>query len=690
MTARIALAIFVAFLTGFVLLGGGPIGAISFAQQATTTPPSSPPCNGANIEWINPSGNPQTAATGPGAEASNKPETQGSPGTATDGYHLVAWISGSPDTPRVEFTWQGSGNEQPITTNATKVGNDTFEFYFDLAGVQESIGSGTNPSEIDSHTFRAKLFAGAAGTTLCDTDEQEVEVNNTNHTGQEDLDPRNEDRGETVEIMYPANGQGVGFYKNTAYIDVKYSAGTTHVYVWYTLSAPGTEPVWKACGNDQTGANGAGDASTGVDCVLATGDTPGQVRAIGATANDAAPELPADAKPQFHDSGDAHRATGYEQVPTNITDVTLTPNDNDVQANASGFFPCSPVISFRVTDQLGRKVTGANVDVHAAGPSDNLYFDDSGNNSSAHQAPNAAHNKTELTADCESTTQDPPPEAASGQNQAEHETAGNDIKHIESTTGTGEDGTFKFQLATRAKTTGTTDILMVADVDDNDQVCAGSEPIATTAIGWGAAPSPGPAPVGEGTACPTSTTASPTSTTTSPTPTSSSTSPTPTSSTGSPSPSNTTGSPSPSNTTTQPPPNECSDGQDNDGDGNIDGNDEGCADGDGDESTGDTPAQQTTPTTVTGRYDDNQNRHEGRVRAKPRKCKIGRVTIVKQVQPGQDDVVGRDKTNGDGEFAIPDRNANGNFYSVAKRKVFTNSNGVRIICQKDRSKTYNV
>ena len=674
-TARVALSIFVAFSLAFVLLSGGPIGAISFAQQATTTPPATPPCNGAQIEWLNPSG---TATTGPGPEASNKAETTPAAGTATNGYHLVAWISGNPDTPRVEFTWQGSGNEQTITSNATKVGTDTFEFYFDLNGVQETTGNMNDPG-IDTIPFRAKLFAGASG-IQCDSDEQEVEVNNQDHQAPQNADPRNEPQGETVEILYPANGQQVGFYKGAATLDVKHSAGVTFIYAWYTLSPPGTEPTWKACNTD---GEAAADAATGVKCTLAAGDTPSQVRAVGVTANDANTSLPTAARPQSNDSGDAHRSNGYEQVPTNITDITMTPNDPQVQPNASGNFPCSPVISFRVTDQLNRKVVGANVDVHAAGPSDNLYFDDSGNNSSAHQAPNSAHAKTELTADCESSTQDPPPEA-SGTSQAEHETAGNDIKHIESqAAGTAEDGTFKFQLATRAKNTGTTDILMVADVDDNDQVCAGSEPVATTAIGWGVAPQPGPAPVGEGTACPTVT---PTSTTSSPSPSQSttSTSPTPTSSNTS----TATSSPSPSNTTTEPPPGECSDGVDNDGDGDIDGNDGGCADGDNDESTGDEPDREVRNTTVTGRYDDSQNRHEGRIKAKPRKCKVGRVTIVKQVQPGADDVVGRDKTNSDGEFTVRDPNADGTFYSVAKRKAFTNANGVRIICKKDRSPNY--
>ena len=657
-TARVALAIFVAFLTAFVLLSGGPIGAISFAQQQTTSPAGAP-CNGAQIEWVNPSGD----ATGPGSEMSNKPENAGQAGaTTTDGYHLVAWVSGSPETPKVEFKYkEGTNPEVPITpaSGATRIGStDTWEFYWNLNGVPEGTVGPMGPSTI---SMVATLYAGSSATE-CDKDTENAYVNNASPSGTPN--PQNEAQAETVEITYPTNAGTWGMFNRAGQIEVRFSQPeTTYLIASYTVTPVGSEPVWNKCGTE-TASNAT---SGGIKCTLANADhKPEQVTGVAVMANDTPSSSPQPAD-QLNDSGDAHRVFGYVQTPLGVTIAAFT---NQVAANGSGDFPCSPIITAKITDQNGREVSGANVDVHAAGPTDDLYFDDdnaSSNEVSSSQPPNTGGHTSESGVDCESSTV-PPPFTADV--QGDHDQGGNDIKHIESTSGTSEDGEFSFRLNNRSKTTGTTDVLVFADLDDNDQFCSGQEPSTTTAIGWGTAPAPGSAPAGPS-ACPSgSATTSPTTTSPSPTPTQSSASPTPT------------------NTTSSPPPNQCSDGVDNDGDGAVDGNDQGCADGDGDESTGDAPPAQAFPTTVSGRYDDGQNRHEGRVNAGPKRCEKGRKVVVKKVRVGRDKVVGSDTSNRAGAWSVTDRGADGTYYSVAKKKTFTKADGTVVTCRSDRSRRY--
>jgi hypothetical protein len=58
---------------------------------------------------------------------------------------------------------------------------------------------------------------------------------------------------------------------------------------------------------------------------------------------------------------------------------------------------------------------------------------------------------------------------------------------------------------------------------------------------------------------------------------------------------------------------------------------------------------------------------------------------LKKQKPGKDRTVGRDRTNRSGNWKIRKRRARGRFFAVAARKVFTNRQGTRIICAKDKS-----
>ena len=628
-TARVVLAIVTSAMVLLVLFGSGSV--VSFAQQAQqTTPSGTPPCRGAQIEWLNPSGstNPSTGSGGPGTEMSNKQESAGSAGSATNGYHLVAWVSGAPDNATVEFKYQsGSDPDVTITNSATKVGTDTYEFYWDLAGAPEQSASGAATSG-STVTLKAILYGSTGGTPQeCDRDTQTATVNNADNQGTPP-DPRLEAQGETVEIMYPTNAGPWGAYKSVGIIDVRYSGGATYLTGAYTLSAPGTEPSWKSCGSSEATGPATGRTNQEIKCTLASGDTPEKVTAVAVIANDTDTSF-GSPQAQFNDSGDAHRVAGYTQVPTTVATSTTS---NQVAAESSGFFKCSPVITALVTDQLGRKVSGANVDVHAQGPTDDLFFDDSGDNSSAHQAPDKAHAQKEKAVNCEDTAV--PPGFGADNTQGDHDLPGNDIKHIESTTGTGDDGTFKFQLNNRSTTAGTTTILVFADNDDNDQFCS-SEPSAVTSIGWGGAPSQGSAPT-EPEACPSPTG---TATTSSPSPTPSS-----------PSPTNTSASPTPTNTSPSPTP---------------------------------TPDTFTHPTTLTINYDGNS--FDGSAKSSNAECRDGRRIVLKKKRPGRDKKVGSDTTNPQGRYSILERGARGVYYTVALKKTFTDGNGDFNICSKDRS-----
>jgi hypothetical protein len=278
------------------------------------------------------------------------------------------------------------------------------------------------------------------------------------------------------------------------------------------------------CSSPDTGETVANSAN-GVRCTLASGVNPASVTAIAAATGDAnqsvsagtctpsAPNAPSNCG-EGEDSGDAHRATGYSQTPNSVT-ISPATQQKDDEAAEGVQFPCSDVITATVLDQVGRKVAGANVDVHAAGPSDNLYFDDTGNNSTAHQPPNSAGHTTEATVDCESTTQPRPFNSTSGEGQGEHEVSGEgDIKHIETqAAGTDDAGQMKFQLHNRSTLTGSTQFTAFYDADDDDVRCS-SEPAGHGSIGWGAAPA-SPTGVAATTSTCTTPTSSPSASTTS-------------------------------------------------------------------------------------------------------------------------------------------------------------------------------
>jgi hypothetical protein len=478
--ARLVLAAllgFMVFLLAFAPMGG-PVSGFAISQEQSPV--------GQQIRFLNPAEDTsiEISARADGVDSA---------------YHLVAWVGEVPSSPVVEFQYQQGSDPTISIGTASRVGSsDTWELLWQDANLPDD----------GNYTLKAILFSGASEVSR---HELAVEVNNQD--GPASLPTDNEEQGETAELTYPQNAGPLGFFtsgsgddqETNAIFDVSHSQDTPDdITAYYTVSAPGSDPEFNACGTEAPD-----DAADGIRCALDSDHSPEQVTAVAAVAEHL--EFPLAEDPE--DAADAHRVSPYVQIPTN---VTINP---PTQGNVAAPGSCSAFIAATVLDQQNRHIQGVNVDVHAQGPSDNLFFDDtdsSGDNTSAHQAPDEGGHTTERPVNCEA---DGEPPFNNNQTQGEHEQAPPtpDIKHIESVPGSTDDaGQFRFQL--HSKDVGGTQFTAWADVDGNDLFCP-DEPNGAGSIGWGQA---APAPTGVGPdeqTCPEpSPTASPTaSPTTSPT-----------------------------------------------------------------------------------------------------------------------------------------------------------------------------
>lgn len=520
---------FVVFGLVVFFLPTTPLGSQQAGAQA------SPSGTGPVIQFLNPSGTTADSGTsGPGREVSTNTDDG-------NGYHLVAWVGRMPSNPSADFKWSNADgtNETTIGSGILR-GPDTFDIFW-------------NAMPPTDGAYKVKVILYSNGIQVA-TDIEDVIVNDRDAgtTGPPTNIPQGENRGQALEITYPAQAGPWGAFRkpgtNDPYIgvvDVTRTTGTTAVRAFYTTSPPGNSPEWVRCSSPNSGETFANSAD-GVRCTLAAGVNPTTVTAIAAASGDAnqsvdagtcAPAGPAAPNcGEGEDSGDAHRMNGYAQIPGSVTLAPAAQRVDDDPAVADTQYPCSPPITATVFDQFQRKVAGANVDVHAARPTDNLYFDDPDGPTppAPYQPPNSNNHITEGTVSCEETGYPKAFNTNTGQGQGEHEVQGEgDIKHIETVaTGTNDAGQLAFKLHNRTSGTsavpGVTQITAYYDRDDDDRLCA-SEPQADASIGWGADPGT-PTGTADETATCTEPSASPTGTSSpTATPTSTSTaSPTPT------------------------------------------------------------------------------------------------------------------------------------------------------------------
>lgn len=341
----------VGVITTLLLFSGGPIGAISFAQQQTTAP-------GPKIEWLNPDAETSN-------EISAKDDTSGS--TTSASYHLVATVTSLPATPTVVFRYRSGSSAPTDIGTATAVGSDTYEFHW----------AGNSMPPDAPYDLIASLRS--SGSEIA-SDTEAVVVNNTANPGTGGLpnpDPTT-NQSETVEITSPANGGSLNFTdpagdpRFTATIQVKHSSGVTELTPYYTVSAPGTEPTWKKC---EGGSETAEESANGVSCELTAPDFPTQVTGIAVVATDD-PTAPAPEPGPDKESGDAHRvnpvggptptASSTSPSPTastpspTQTSATPSPSESSASPSPSASTPPPPIAysSQTTIDYNGKAFTG--------------------------------------------------------------------------------------------------------------------------------------------------------------------------------------------------------------------------------------------------------------------------------------------------------------------------------------------
>jgi len=392
---------------------------------------------------------------------------------ATAGYHLSAWVANAPAGSHVFFSAVQRGADIEITdTSATGTDGATWEAHWRI------------PDELldGPATLRAHLVLNEQQIAV---DEQAVTIFRAQ---------------DAARITYPAAGEQFGMYSPLAdaltegeaaartpgagVVDAHYyeDMDIDRLRVFYSTSQPGTEPKWNVCGTETLSG-----AANGLRCTLAVPTDMGRVTAVATVTNDSPPTAPYENRQ--NQSGDAVAVgDNYEQVPTSFQ-LATNGSQRVARETQASLFPCSEVETVQLTDQVGRAIAGANVDVHATGPSDYLKFDhDSLEIWSGVTAPDRGSHALEPSYDCFTH----PVNSDPGE-QGEHQRFGApDRKHVESPAGgTSDLGLLSFAL--RSNTEGVTE--WTAWVDETDDGCAANDDLFTLgelfvsgSIGWGAEP----------------------------------------------------------------------------------------------------------------------------------------------------------------------------------------------------------
>jgi hypothetical protein len=293
---------------------------------------------------------------------------------------------------------------------------------------------------------------------------------------------------ETVELAWPQQDGALGWYRPRVgawrvMIDGTTSPGATFVQLLISTSPPGEPLTFTPCGSVATAERPGGFRSFASKCTLSALANPSQVRAIAALAefrNEATGV-------RFVQAADVSAVRPYLVKPEEMS-IRISP---PVRRAAAPATVCQEHAAV-VTDNLGRLVLGANVDVHASGPADELILMANG------LFPPEGHS-TEQTEVCPGG----PPVPTDPRTQGDHNVpGGTDSKHMESGLGTGLDylaeppGQVVFRIASEAP--GFTDVTAWVDDEeirketdqrppDNDTLDPG-EPVAQGRTQWLGAP----------------------------------------------------------------------------------------------------------------------------------------------------------------------------------------------------------
>lgn len=336
---------------------------------------------------------------------------------------------------------------------------NTGEFENEITiGELERVSSGSDvwqldwdiPSTMPEGTARFVVRAfveSAEGFVEAGSDEVEVSISYS------DTSPPPVGSYDTVALLWPDQEGPLGFYKPRVgawrvVVDGRTSPGATHVQMFVSTSRPGEEITFVPCGSVRTVPGDPFDTFT-ARCTLVATALPSQVTALAALAEFRQEE----SGTRFPQAADVRVVKSYDLEPHDMN-VVITPGWGRFPAPATA---CHTFKVF-VTDEFGRPVLGANVDVHATGPTDELILFGNG------LAVPESHS-VETTRACPGGL----PVPTNPRPQADHNVPGGvDSKHLESSQGTGLDlpdqpaGEISFAVA--SERAGITNLL--AWVDD--------------------------------------------------------------------------------------------------------------------------------------------------------------------------------------------------------------------------------
>ena len=170
---------------------------------------------------------------------------------------------------------------------------------------------------------------------------------------------------ETVSLKWPQTGGALGFYRPSAgawrtVLDVTKSAGATSAIAYYSTTPIGGQPKFTRCGNIQAG-------KLSIVCTLSALDVPSSVTMIAVI-----PEVRQAEQRTALGAIDATVVSPFLQEPERMNIEFVTETLRALKGSACLAFQT------KVTDELGRPVAGANVDLHAQGPTDQLQLRDRG------------------------------------------------------------------------------------------------------------------------------------------------------------------------------------------------------------------------------------------------------------------------------------------------------------------------
>lgn len=393
-------------------------------------------------------------------------------------YHVVAWTNGAAPDDVVEASIVYEGQ------NEISIG--TLDPSPNAAGAWELAWDVPNDLPKGSATIHVGLFGRTAdGFVEKAHDDVAVDVEQHDPDGSDPTD--NEPAAETVELTWPAEGGQLGFYRPRGgswigVVDGTASQSAGRVEVFYSESDPGAKPEFKKCGSAATGSSasfGVRPITFSANCTLGFGVAPTDVTALAAVA-----EMGDPSNSTFSQAAaDVHVVHPYMQSPSKMT---LSLSSAFVRALA----PQCVVLTATVKDELGRPVQGANVDAHVVGPDDQVAFGTL--TASGHKAPDDRdEHGLESGSNCAGS--------ASGQEGIHRRPAQPDIKHEESTLGTGLSGPMnigpgQWRFAIYSATPGIGDVTAWVDDEElpqgasnrplDDDLLEGTEPIATAHAQW--------------------------------------------------------------------------------------------------------------------------------------------------------------------------------------------------------------